>query len=113
MRRVGLAEFLPIKYALASKGIACLARTHSRDPDDISKVCDTFDGVVTHWNRGAELLWARRDVLRILGAAEGHDHSMISQMPDLTRTPAQYSGPRALAIPQKRKKRLSRKGRGC
>ncbi|WP_158633511.1 HpcH/HpaI aldolase family protein [Tautonia sociabilis] len=41
-----LAEFLPIRYALASKGIACLARTHSRDPDDVSKVCDTFDGVV-------------------------------------------------------------------
>ena len=29
-----LAEFLPIRYALASKGIACLARTHSREPDD-------------------------------------------------------------------------------
>jgi 2-keto-3-deoxy-L-rhamnonate aldolase RhmA len=41
-----LAEFLPIRYALASKGIACLARTHSREPDDVSKVCDTFDGVV-------------------------------------------------------------------
>lgn len=41
-----LAEFLPIRYALASKGIACLARTHSRDPDDVSKVCDSFDGVV-------------------------------------------------------------------
>ena len=41
-----LAEFLPIRYALASKGIACLARTHSRDPDDISKVCDSFDVVV-------------------------------------------------------------------
>src|SRR5882672_2980310 len=41
-----LAEFLPMRYALASKGIACLARTHSRDPDDVSKVCDSFDGVV-------------------------------------------------------------------
>lgn len=41
-----LAEFLPIRYALAAKGIACLARTHSRDPDDVSKVCDSFDGVV-------------------------------------------------------------------
>ncbi|MFO0951480.1 MAG: aldolase/citrate lyase family protein [Isosphaeraceae bacterium] len=41
-----LAEFLPIRYALASKGIACLARTHSREPDDVSKVCDSFDGVV-------------------------------------------------------------------
>lgn len=41
-----LAEFLPVRYALAAKGIACLARTHSRDPDDVSKVCDSFDGVV-------------------------------------------------------------------
>ena len=41
-----LADFLPLRYALAAKGIACLARTHSRDPDDVSKVCDSFDGVV-------------------------------------------------------------------
>jgi len=41
-----LAEFLPVRYALAAKGIACLARTHSREPDDVSKVCDSFDGVV-------------------------------------------------------------------
>jgi 2-keto-3-deoxy-L-rhamnonate aldolase RhmA len=41
-----LADFLPVRYALAAKGIACLARTHSREPDDVSKVCDTFDGVV-------------------------------------------------------------------
>jgi 2-keto-3-deoxy-L-rhamnonate aldolase RhmA len=41
-----LAEFLPIRYALAAKGIACLARIHSREPDDVSKACDSFDGVV-------------------------------------------------------------------
>jgi 2-keto-3-deoxy-L-rhamnonate aldolase RhmA len=41
-----IAEFLPVRYALAAKGIACLARTHSREPDDVSKVCDSFDGVV-------------------------------------------------------------------
>src|SRR5262245_12832400 len=41
-----LAEFMPMRYALNAKGIACLARTHSRDPDDVSKVCDSFDGVV-------------------------------------------------------------------
>jgi 2-keto-3-deoxy-L-rhamnonate aldolase RhmA len=49
-----LAEFLPIKYALASRGIACLARTHSRDPDDISRVCDTFDGVVVPYVEDVE-----------------------------------------------------------
>ncbi len=41
-----LAEFLPMRYALAAKGIACLARIHSRDPADVAKVCDSFDGVV-------------------------------------------------------------------
>ena len=41
-----IADFMPLRYALAAKGIACLARTHSREPDDVSKVCDSFDGVV-------------------------------------------------------------------
>lgn len=41
-----LADFLPIRHALAAKGIACLARTHSRDAADVAKVCDSFDGVV-------------------------------------------------------------------
>lgn len=49
-----LAEFLPLKYALAAKGIACLARTHSRDPDDVSRVCDTFDGVVVPYVEDVE-----------------------------------------------------------
>lgn len=43
-----------------------------------------------------------RDLARppvwVLGAAEHHDHHMISQMPDLTVTPAHDSGPRALAM---------------
>ena len=33
----------------------------------------------------------------VLGAAEYHDHSMISQMPDLTETPAAKTGPVAFA----------------
>jgi 2-keto-3-deoxy-L-rhamnonate aldolase RhmA len=49
-----LAEFLPIRYALAGKGIACLARTHSREPDDVSKVCDSFDGVVVPYVEDVE-----------------------------------------------------------
>jgi 2-keto-3-deoxy-L-rhamnonate aldolase RhmA len=49
-----LAEFLPVRYALAAKGIACLARTHSRDVDDVSKVCDTFDGVVVPYVEDVE-----------------------------------------------------------
>ncbi len=49
-----LAEFLPVRYALASKGIACLARTHSRDPADVAKVCDSFDGVVVPYVEDVE-----------------------------------------------------------
>lgn len=49
-----LAEFLPVRYALAAKGIACLARTHSRDEDDVSKVCDSFDGVVVPYVEDVE-----------------------------------------------------------
>lgn len=41
-----LAEFLPLRYALAAKGIACLARIHSRDEADVAKCCDSYDGVV-------------------------------------------------------------------
>lgn len=49
-----IADFLPIRYALAARGIACLARTHSRDVDDVSKVCDTFDGVVVPYVEDVE-----------------------------------------------------------
>lgn len=41
-----LAEFQAVRHALAAKGIVCLARIHSREPDDVSKACDAFDGVV-------------------------------------------------------------------
>jgi acetyl-CoA acetyltransferase len=34
----------------------------------------------------------------VLSAAEYHDHNMISQMPDLTVTPAHSSGPRAMEM---------------
>ena len=34
----------------------------------------------------------------VLGAAEHHDHAAISQMPDLTVTPAHVTGPAALAM---------------
>lgn len=49
-----LAEFLPLRYALAGKGIACLARTHSREPDDVAKVCDSFDGAVVPYVEDVE-----------------------------------------------------------
>ena len=41
------ADFLGMQFALHTKGAACLARCHSRNPDDIAKICDSFhDGVV-------------------------------------------------------------------
>jgi 2-keto-3-deoxy-L-rhamnonate aldolase RhmA len=49
-----LAEFLPLRYALAGKGIACLARTHSREPDDVAKVCDSYDGAVVPYVEDVE-----------------------------------------------------------
>ncbi len=49
-----IADFLPLRYALAAKGIACLARTHSREPDDVAKVCDSFDGVVVPYVEDVE-----------------------------------------------------------
>jgi len=51
-----IADFLPLRYALAAKGIACLARTHSRSsPDDVAKVCDSFDGAVVPYVEDVEL----------------------------------------------------------
>lgn len=50
-----LAEFLPLYHALQAKGIACLVRTHSREPDDVSKVCDVFDGVVVPYVEDVEM----------------------------------------------------------
>src|SRR5690349_4828059 len=42
-----LADFLPLQWALKSRGIACLARVHNRDLEDVARLCDTFpDGVV-------------------------------------------------------------------
>lgn len=50
--------------------------------------------VLTRAERARDL--AKKPVW-VLGAAEHHDHYLISQMPDLTVTPASVSGPAALA----------------
>jgi acetyl-CoA acetyltransferase len=49
--------------------------------------------VITTAERARDL--AKKPVY-VLGAAEGHDHGIISTMPDLTRTWGRYSGPKAL-----------------
>ena len=51
-----IADFMPLRYALATKGVATLARTHSRDADDVAKVCDSFDGVVIPYAEDVELI---------------------------------------------------------
>jgi acetyl-CoA acetyltransferase len=51
--------------------------------------------VVTNAARAHDLA---KSPIWVLGAAEHHDHLMISQMPDLTVTPAHVSGPRALEM---------------
>ena len=40
----------------------------------------------------------RTTPIYVLGFGEGHDHAMISQMPDLTHGPARISGPRAFEM---------------
>ena len=41
----------------------------------------------------------KKGPIKILGVGEGHDHgSLISQMPDLTRTYGRKTGPRALEM---------------
>lgn len=51
-----IGDFMPLRYALAAKGIATLARAHSRDADDVAKVCDSFDGVVIPYAEDVEQL---------------------------------------------------------
>ena len=51
--------------------------------------------IVTSSERAKDM---RKQGIKILGAAEGHDHSMISQMPDLTRAFGTKTGPQALAM---------------
>ncbi len=49
--------------------------------------------VITTAERARDL---KKAPVYVLGAAEGHDHGIISQMPDLTRTIARETGPKAL-----------------
>ena len=49
--------------------------------------------VVTTPERASDL---RKKPVWVLGAAEGHNHGIVSTMPDYTRTWAEYTGPKAL-----------------
>jgi hypothetical protein len=76
----------------------CLASRMISDPLSRSDCCLVTDGaaaiVLTRADRGRD---ARRPSVRLLGAAAATTHHQISAMPDLTRTAAAQSGPRAFA----------------
>jgi 2-keto-3-deoxy-L-rhamnonate aldolase RhmA len=73
-----IADFLSLRYALATKGIACLARTHSRDADDVSKVCDSFDGVVVPYAEDVELV-RRLAAAAVYRPLKGHALDQVLQ----------------------------------
>ena len=66
-------------------------------PFHLFDCCLVTDGggayVITTPERARDL---KKKPVWVLGAAEGLDHGMLSQMPDLTSTWARYSGPKAL-----------------
>ncbi|HEV2579564.1 MAG TPA: acetyl-CoA acetyltransferase [Ktedonobacteraceae bacterium] len=68
------------------------------DPLHLLDCCVVSDGggtvLVTTEERARDL---RQLPIYVLGSSEGHTHAHISQMPDLTVTPAAMTGPRAFA----------------
>jgi acetyl-CoA acetyltransferase len=63
---------------------------------DCCLVTDAAGAVVmTSLERARDL---PRTPIAVLGFGEGHDHSMISQMPDLTHGPGRISGPLAFSM---------------
>lgn len=76
----------------------CLASRMISDPLSRSDCCLVTDGagaiVLTRSDRGRD---SRQPSVRLLGAAAATTHHHVSAMPDLTRTAAAQSGPRAFA----------------
>lgn len=68
-------------------------------PFHLLDCCLVTDGagcvVLTRADRAKDL---RKPPAYVLGVGTAHDHSMISQMPDLTQTAAHISGPKAFAM---------------
>ena len=59
-----MGDFHGLQYGLRNKGIACLVRVHNREPEDVAKACDTFDGVVVPYVEDVE------EVKRLVAAAK-------------------------------------------
>ena len=115
MHVYGTTEAQLAEIAVAARGWAQLnPRAYSRKPLTVDEVlaspvaswpfkrldcCLVTDAagavVVTSLERARDL---RTKPVRVIGWGEGHDHQMISQMPDLTSGPGRISGPRAFAM---------------
>ncbi len=98
----------------ARKWAAFNPRAHKRDPLTVAEVlaspmvswpfrrldcCLVTDAagaaVLTSTDRARDL---KKQPVRVIGWGEGHDHQLISQMPDLTSGPGRISGPDAFAM---------------
>ena len=115
MHQYGTTERQLAEIAVAARKWAQLnPRAFKRDPLSIEDVlaspyvswpfkrldcCVVTDAagavVVTSLERARDL---KRKPVRVLGWGEGHDHQIISQMPDLTSAPGRISGPDAFAM---------------
>ena len=98
----------------ARKWAAFNPRAHKRDPLTVAEVlaspmvswpfrrldcCLVTDAagaaVLTSTDRARDL---KKQPVRVIGWGEGHDHQLVSQMPDLTSGPGRISGPDAFAM---------------
>jgi acetyl-CoA acetyltransferase len=115
MHVYGTTETQLAEVAVAARGWAQLnPRAFTRDPLTIDDVlaspvvswpfkrldcCLVTDAagavVMTSLERARDL---KTKPVRVIGWGEGHDHQIISQMPDLTSGPGRISGPRAFAM---------------
>ena len=60
-----IGDFHGIQFALQSRGIACLARIHNREMEEVAKACDSYpDGVVVPYVEDVE------ELKRLVGAAK-------------------------------------------
>jgi acetyl-CoA acetyltransferase len=115
MAQYGTTSEQLAKIAVHSREWAALnPRAKKREPTTVEEVvasdmvasplhkedcCLVTDGagayIVTTAERAKSL---RKPPVYVLGAATGHTHMMISQMPDLTVTPGALSGPKAFEM---------------